>query len=961
MPVTPETVVSQQKLEAKVETFFSKFAEFDTSDQQDSLELLRRLHIRYVQGGLGSLPSGYSSLDSGRPWICYWILHSLALLDGPLPASISAQDVTAFLNLCQADTGGYGGSPGQLPHLAPSYAAVAALISLGDQAALSSIQRDSMHSFLQSRCMGVKHGGGFAVCEGGEVDVRGCYTALAIASMLQLDAARLARSADAVSFVVRCQTFEGGLGGEPGNEAHGGYTYCGLAALMLIDCADALNLPHLLHWAVHCQGSVEGGFAGRTHKLVDGCYSFWQGALFPLLRRLQPLISHQQGLPLQMPPVSGDPSPRHSSASMQKSDPDTTRLNPAESPEGAASEPNMATGSSQHALPASELCSNDLEAFSRLCQGSDAASHRLTQLNEACEEQQPAHNETASGADEGRVGGTGSAGHQADSAADEVWLPDIPEMELQTPEQQATARLTAAQAAAESAYQQIVSAREAATSAKSTGSVNQEQNATCTSSPEDAQANTSDGPSLAGPSAGIAGKFTSCIGPGPSSTSSIDPPAGAQSPSATSSGTCWGTTAEPCQCHGQHVSPQTHTRVAQPLWYNPGALQLWILLCCQVSKGGLRDKPGKPADYYHTCYCLSGLSASQHSSGLVLGPQRNLLKETDLLCNADNTDSPAASGAAEDTQPAKKAKRNHKPVTAGTEIGAAGLAKTAGTAKKLATAAAAGFLHTALSIVLLMVLNNIANSKFAAILGWAAWHGVQGIATDKKYNQIRYFRKFLAVCSEWLLRQQLKQIAASPYCAVLLDNSTNKSLDEHCLLYVRYLDLKAMKANTEYLCTVKLFSKTVLSLFETLKLVLGIVGIDVSKVTAMCTDGDAAMTGRENGLRGGYFKEEVKQFMQDLVQDVKGGLQERFPDADVLNRFRIFDPKSYEPVGLGQPLVVFGKTELLRILNHVAKSTVSHKLLNLTREQQQQLLTVEFPAMKQALWRKSREMSGLQA
>lgn len=49
------------------------------------------------------------------------------------------------------------------------------------------------------------------------------------------------------------QTFEGGLGGEPGNEAHGGYTYCGLAALMLIDRADALNLPHLLHWAVHCQ------------------------------------------------------------------------------------------------------------------------------------------------------------------------------------------------------------------------------------------------------------------------------------------------------------------------------------------------------------------------------------------------------------------------------------------------------------------------------------------------------------------------------------------------------------------------------------------------------------------------------------------------------------------------------------------------------------------------------------
>ncbi len=49
------------------------------------------------------------------------------------------------------------------------------------------------------------------------------------------------------------QTYEGGLGGEPGNEAHGGYTYCGLAALVLADRVDVLNLPSLLHWAVHRQ------------------------------------------------------------------------------------------------------------------------------------------------------------------------------------------------------------------------------------------------------------------------------------------------------------------------------------------------------------------------------------------------------------------------------------------------------------------------------------------------------------------------------------------------------------------------------------------------------------------------------------------------------------------------------------------------------------------------------------
>ena len=36
---------------------------------------------------------------------------------------------------------------------------------------------------------------------------------------------------------------------------------------------------------------------GRTNKLVDGCYSFWQGGLFPLLRRIAPDLSCQLGVP----------------------------------------------------------------------------------------------------------------------------------------------------------------------------------------------------------------------------------------------------------------------------------------------------------------------------------------------------------------------------------------------------------------------------------------------------------------------------------------------------------------------------------------------------------------------------------------------------------------------------------------------------------------------------------------
>ncbi|GBE85920.1 Protein farnesyltransferase subunit beta [Sparassis crispa] len=47
--------------------------------------------------------------------------------------------------------------------------------------------------------------------------------------------------------------------------------------------------------------------------------------------------------------------------------------------------------------------------------------------------------------------------------------------------------------------------------------------------------------------------------------------------------------------------------------FNRQALQEYILYAGQYPAGGLRDKPPKSADSYHTLYCLSGLSAAQHT------------------------------------------------------------------------------------------------------------------------------------------------------------------------------------------------------------------------------------------------------------------------------------------------------------------------------------------------------------
>ena len=48
------------------------------------------------------------------------------------------------------------------------------------------------------------------------------------------------------------------------------------------------------------------------------------------------------------------------------------------------------------------------------------------------------------------------------------------------------------------------------------------------------------------------------------------------------------------------------------LCFDREMLQRYILLCAQDVNGGLRDKPSKPRDFYHSCYNLSGLSVTQH-------------------------------------------------------------------------------------------------------------------------------------------------------------------------------------------------------------------------------------------------------------------------------------------------------------------------------------------------------------
>jgi protein farnesyltransferase subunit beta len=268
-------------------------------------------------------------------------LHSCLSHDRTCEAELKAAEIAAaaaastntartadFTDATARPTIGFAGGPvHQWPHLASSYAACCALATLASYDGGASLRRLPRAAIKRWLLTLRNDDGSFRVHGGGESDIRASYCAAVITSLLCLDdpstfnpRRRPRASTDndtenftydnaavdtpreyvedvqyepvltlqTAKFVAACQTHEGGFTcSSTASEAHGAYTQCGLAALIL------MKQPHLVHqaslrrWLAARQLNCEGGFNGRTNKLVDSCYSHWVGASHVLLRTVE--------------------------------------------------------------------------------------------------------------------------------------------------------------------------------------------------------------------------------------------------------------------------------------------------------------------------------------------------------------------------------------------------------------------------------------------------------------------------------------------------------------------------------------------------------------------------------------------------------------------------------------------------------------------------------------------------
>ncbi|KAK4684582.1 protein farnesyltransferase subunit beta, partial [Tremellales sp. Uapishka_1] len=299
------TLIEQQETEFLISQLLTLTAPPSFSPNDQGTVLRKTEHSQFVASTFFKLPSAYISLDASRPWLMFWSVHSLDLLGVALDQATKDRAISTLLHFV-SPLGGFAGGPSntQLPHLLPTYASVSSLAIVGSSAPgggweTLAKERQNIYDFFM-RCK--RTDGGFVVCEGGEVDVRGTYCLLVVATLLDLLTPELLRNVD--TFLSSCQTYEGGFAcsahsGLAQAEAHGGYTSCALFSHFLLaalpqteslggDFPLKIDVEGALRWSVLQQGEAieAGGFRGRTNKLVDGCYGWWVGGGFPVLEEL---------------------------------------------------------------------------------------------------------------------------------------------------------------------------------------------------------------------------------------------------------------------------------------------------------------------------------------------------------------------------------------------------------------------------------------------------------------------------------------------------------------------------------------------------------------------------------------------------------------------------------------------------------------------------------------------------
>jgi len=183
------------------------------------------------------------------------------------------QRICLFLSRRIHKSGCFSGFPNDNPHIVSVLTAMYAICNIGTEEAYNLIEGDLIYDYLMSM---KRKDGVFYSTIGTECDLRSTFAALSIAWMINKITPEITRGV--FEYVASCHNYDGGFSPIPGSESHGGYLFCAIGILCILDRLGDFDLNKIIRWITSKQDQFSGGFCGRTNKLVDSCYSWWIGS-----------------------------------------------------------------------------------------------------------------------------------------------------------------------------------------------------------------------------------------------------------------------------------------------------------------------------------------------------------------------------------------------------------------------------------------------------------------------------------------------------------------------------------------------------------------------------------------------------------------------------------------------------------------------------------------------------------
>jgi protein farnesyltransferase subunit beta len=256
-------------------------------DKRDVTEIIEPdVHLTFLFSFLKN-HGIYHYFDIQKPWLIYWSINSISVfrkLD--YIKNLDRKFLSNYLIKFQNKEGGFGGGIGYQSNILTTYAVILSLAILDDRETWEKIDRKKLKEFFLSMKL---EDGSFIMHDKGEKDLRCVYAVLVVCDLLNILDAEIEKNV--LEFIMSTESFEGGFGPIPFVEAHGGYTFCGIASLAILKKLDQTNYKKTLYWLGNKQKEYYGGFCGRTNKLVDSCYAFWQASIFNIFKEYHPKFS----------------------------------------------------------------------------------------------------------------------------------------------------------------------------------------------------------------------------------------------------------------------------------------------------------------------------------------------------------------------------------------------------------------------------------------------------------------------------------------------------------------------------------------------------------------------------------------------------------------------------------------------------------------------------------------------